>query len=179
MFAIIRNNEIYKLVQEGTAFELDENQYPVNWCNLSTSEEKTSIGMVDVVYAQRPDDKYYWVTENPPVYLGGVVEVSFTTTAKDLTQLKASATQQINQTAWNILSASDWMVTKSVETETPMNAEWSTWRAAIRTQASTGLDAIEACTTVEDLAALPSIDWEKDPDQVLLEEDPDQVLLEE
>jgi hypothetical protein len=170
MFAIIRNNEIYKLVQEGTAFDLDGNQYPANWCNLSTSEEKASIGMVDVVYAQRPDDKYYWVTENPPVYLGGVVEVSFTTTPKDLTQLKASATQQINQSAWNILSASDWMVTKSIETETPMNVEWSTWRAAIRTQASTGIASVAACTTVEDLAALSSIDWEKDPDQVLLEE---------
>ena len=62
------------------------------------------------------------------------------------------------------------MVTKSVETESPMDAEWSTWRAAIRTQASTGLTSIAACTTVEELAALPAIDWEKDPDQVLLEE---------
>ena len=170
MFAIIRNNQIYKLVREGTAFDLDGNQYPSNWINLSSPSEKAAIGMVDVVYAPRPDDKYYWVTENPPVYLGGVVEVSFATSPKDLVQLKASATQQINQSAWNILSASDWMVTKSIETGTPMNAEWSTWRAAIRTQASTALDAIASCTTVAQLAALPAVEWEKDPVQALLDE---------
>ena len=67
MFAIIRNNEIYKLIHEGTAFDLDGNQYPSNWINLSSPSEKAAIGMVDVVYAVRPDDKYYWVTENPPV----------------------------------------------------------------------------------------------------------------
>jgi hypothetical protein len=170
MFAIIRNNEIYKLVQEGTSFELDGNQYPANWINLSSTADKIAIGMVDVSYAQRPDDKYYWVTENPPLYLNGVVEVSYTISDKDLTQLKDSATQQITQAAWTILSASDWMVTKSVETSTPMDAEWSTWRAAIRTQASAGLASVADCTTVAQLAALPSIDWEKDPAQKLLEE---------
>jgi hypothetical protein len=169
MFAIIRNNEIYKLVQEGSAFELDGNQYPANWINLSSAADKAAIGMVDVVYAAKPNDKYYWVTENPPLYLNGVVEVSYTSRAKDLTQLKDSATQQINQSAWSILSASDWMVTKSVETSTPMDAEWSTWRAAIRTQASEGLATILACTTVEELAAVPAIAWEKDPKQKLLE----------
>ena len=169
MFAIIRNQEIYKLVQEGTSFELDGNQYPANWINLSSVADKAAIGMVDVVYSVRPDDKYYWVTENPPLYLNGVVEVSYTSSDKDLTQLKDSATQQINQTAWTILSPSDWMVTKSVETETPMDPEWSTWRAAIRTQASAGLAAIEACTTVAELAAVPSITWEKDPKQKLLD----------
>jgi hypothetical protein len=169
MFAIIRNNEIYKLVQPGSSFELDGNQYPANWINLSSAADKAAIGMVDVVYAARPDDKYYWVTENPPLYLNGVVEVSYTISDKDLTQLKDSAKQAIGTTAWTLLSASDWMVTKSVETSTPMDAEWSTWRAEIRTQASAGLAAVEACTTVAELAAVPAIDWEKDPKQKLLE----------
>ena len=52
MFAIISNGVIALLVPAGTAFTWDGVQYPANWCNLSTPEEKAAIGMVDVVYGQ-------------------------------------------------------------------------------------------------------------------------------
>jgi hypothetical protein len=71
MFAIVQNNTIVQLVPEGTAFTLDEVQYPANWYNLITPEEKTAIGMVDVIYGQAPSDIYYWVTQEAPALVDG------------------------------------------------------------------------------------------------------------
>jgi len=44
-----------------------------------------------------------------------------------------------------------------------MAAAWSTWRASIRTTAANHIAAISACTTIEELAALPNAVWAKDP----------------
>jgi hypothetical protein len=55
------------------------------------------------------------------------------------------------------------MATKAFETGTTVATEWATWRASIRTTAATQIAAINACTTIEQLAALPNADWAKDP----------------
>ena len=44
-----------------------------------------------------------------------------------------------------------------------MDAAWSTWRSAIRAEAAAQIAAISACTTIEQLAALPNVSWSKDP----------------
>jgi hypothetical protein len=43
---------------------------------------------------------------------------------------------------------------------------WNTWRQTIRTQAADYRVAINACTTVAQLAALPPVQWAHDPDYV-------------
>ena len=91
MFAIISNGVIALLVPAGTAFEWDSIQYPANWCNLSSPEEKAAIGMVDVVYGTPANDQYYWVSQDAPVYNGTVVEINYTATPKDLAQCQTSA----------------------------------------------------------------------------------------
>jgi len=75
MFAIISNGIIAMFVPAGTAFEWDGIQYPQNWCNLSSPEEKAAIGMVDVVYGQYPNDQYYWISQDAPIYKDGVVTI--------------------------------------------------------------------------------------------------------
>ena len=166
MFAIIKDNTFVQFLASGTPFTLDDVQYPANWLNLSTPEEKAALGIVDVVYAARPNDKFYWVSEAAPVVSNGVVTVSYTATPKDLPTLITSLVDQLNATAFSILSPSDWMAVKAFETGTKMADPWNTWRAAIRTQAGTQRTAIQACTTVEQLAALPSVQWANDPNYV-------------
>jgi hypothetical protein len=165
MFAIISNGAIALLVQAGTAFTWNGVQYPANWCNLSTPEEKAAIGMVDVVYGQYPNDTYYWVSQDAPVYTGTVVKINYTATPKDLFDCMMQAVTSTNQTAWTILEPSDWMVVKAVETGGTVAPEWNTWRQTIRTQAADYVKLIEACTTVAQLAALPQIQWAPDPNQ--------------
>jgi len=51
-------------IQEGVPFEIDETQYPANWLNLSTPEEKAELGLQEVItVGERKDDRYYWVSE--------------------------------------------------------------------------------------------------------------------
>lgn len=166
MFAIVQNGIIMMLVPAGTAFEWDGVQYPANWCNLSTPEEKAAIGMVDVVYGTYPNDIYYWVSQDTPVYNGTIVEINYTATPKDLTELKASQVSATNAAAYSILLPSDWMVVKGIETGSKVPDDWNTWRQEIRTQAATQVAAIEACTTVDELAALPPVEWAHDPNWV-------------
>ena len=166
MFAIISNGIIAMFVPAGTAFEWDGIQYPQNWCNLSSPEEKAAIGMVDVVYGQYPNDQYYWVSQDAPVYNGTVVKINYTATRKDLTELKAGQVNATNATAYSILLPTDWMVVKAIETGGTVDPAWNTWRQTIRTQAADYAVAIEACTTVDQLAALPPLQWAHDPNYV-------------
>jgi hypothetical protein len=166
MFAIIENNNIAQFVPPGTPFTWDNNQYPANWCNLSTPEEKAAIGMVDVVYGQYPNDQYYWVSQDAPVYTGTVVEINYTATPKDLFECQLNAVNATNAAAYSILLPTDWMVVKAVETGGTVAPEWNTWRQTIRTQAADHVAAVTACTTVAELAALPPVAWALDPNQV-------------
>ena len=145
-----------KTLQTGTAFTHNDIQYPANWLNLSTLEEKQTIGITEISEQPRPDDRYYWVTDNG----------TYSTTPKDLTSLKVRATNQVNQTAGSILAPSDYMVIKAFETSTPIDATWNTWRNEIRSQAVAQKTAIAACTTVEQLIALTPIVWANDPNYV-------------
>ncbi len=165
MFAIISNGVIALLVPAGTAFEWDDVQYPANWCNLSTPEEKAAIGMVDVVYGSQPSDVYYWISQDAPVYTGTVVEINYTATPKDLAQCQTNDVNATNAAAYSILLPTDWMVVKAVETGGTVAPAWNTWRQEIRTQCETQVAAISACTNVAELAALPPVQWALDPNQ--------------
>ena len=166
MFAIIQNNIIALLVPAGTAFTWNDISYPSNWLNLSSPEEKAAIGMVDVIYGTPANDQYYWVSQDAPVYTGTVVEINYTATPKDLFECQMQAVNNVNQTAWGILTPSDWMVVKGYETKSAIPSAWNTWREDIRTQCRAQVIAINGCTTVDQLAALPPVQWANDPDYV-------------
>ena len=166
MFAIISNNQFVNFLPEGTPFDLNGTQYPQNWLNLSTPQEKAKLGIVDVVYGQRADDKYYWVSEDAPVVADGVVKVNYTATPKDLAECLKQAVSAVNAQAYSLLLPSDWMAVKAYETGVAVAQDWAAWRQEIRDQAAAQVTAIEACTTVNQLAALPSVEWAHDPDYV-------------
>jgi hypothetical protein len=174
MFAIVQNNTIVQLVREGTAFTLDGVDYPFTWCNTSTPEEKAAIGMVDVIYGPRPDDRYYWVVENTPTISGDQVVGTFTATPKDLDQTKAQCKAQINNAAYVTLLPNDWMVVKSVETSTPVPTDWATWRQSVRTAAAGYVTSIMAAADMPALeAVMATVTWPNNPDYVAPVDSPD------
>jgi len=162
MFYCTQNQQY---INEGTAFEINGVQYPANWLNLSTPEEKVEIGLEEVIVTNQPaNDTYYWVSETL-----SEATLTYTNTPKDLLSVKTTALNQINATAYSILLPTDWMVVKSVETSTPINASWNTWRQSIRTTALTATNAVEGASDVDAVASAMNITWPKDPDQVALE----------
>jgi hypothetical protein len=166
MFAIIKDNTIEQLIPSGQQFTIGDIQYPSNWYQLATQEERIALGAVDVIYGQRPDDRYYWVTESAPVIVNNVVEINYTSTPKDLADLKKNAISQVNAQAFSLLSPTDYMSIKALETGNAMPDVWKIWRESIRTSALNAKNAINASTDIESLISACTITWAHDPDYV-------------
>lgn len=133
-----------------TPFEYEGVRYPANWLRLASIDEKSAIGITEVVEETRPDDRFYWVTDNG--------DGTYTSTPKDLDALKANMVSQVKTTAGTMLAQSDWKVVRASEGVKPVDDATLANRAAIRTRSNEHEAAIAACTTVEELAAL-SFDW--------------------
>jgi hypothetical protein len=153
-------------IQEGNAFTLDGVQYPQNWLNLSTPEQKTEIGLEEVIATNSPaNDQYYWVSTEL-----NQATLTYVNTPKDLTSVKTNSINQVLASAYSLLQPSDWMVVKAFETSTAINADWNTWRASIRATADSTRTAITDAADVSAVETIMgSISWPKSPAQVASE----------
>ena len=131
-------------------------------------------------YTTRPDDRFYWVTENEdntfsaiPMQLDDREEVdsngnpmyekvwdeatrSMVDTAKRMVSrgLKSNHIARVKQTTNSILSQTDWMVIRKVERNVDIPANVVAYRAAVLIEASRVEAAIAAVTNVDELAAI-------------------------
>jgi hypothetical protein len=167
MFAYILNNVFQRFIPQGVAFKLNGVFYASDWLNLSTPVEKAALGIVDVVYAQRPDDKYYWVTELPPTYNAETkqVDVAYTSIAKDFSGCQEQAVIDLQQQVYSLLQPTDYIDLRNLR-DPEYKLDWMAWRDEIRVQYKAQDALIAACTNISDLAALPSINWANDPNFV-------------
>lgn len=141
-------------IYEGIAFVVDGIQYPSTWLNTSTPEEKAALGLQEVVViGSAANQMYYWVSE-----VLDKATLTITNTPKDLNVCKKIATDQTNSTAYTLLFPSDWMVIKSIETSTPVAADWNSYREAVRTTANLAKTEYANFTTVDEIANF-SIQW--------------------
>jgi len=102
-------------LQVGVPFTHNEQQYPANWLQLSSAEEKEAIGITEVDDAPMVDDRFYWSADNP----------------KDLDQLKSQWIAQIKDTTNKLLAATDWMVIRKIERNIDIPANIVAYRKAV------------------------------------------------
>lgn len=170
------NKEHNQYVTEGTAFSLGDIQYPANWLNLSSPEEKVAAGLVEVVILNEPkDDRFYWVSQelngaelfyvNTPKQLDDSEETDESGNVVKTTGLKTQWKNTINQIAYTLLLPSDWRVVKSTETGTPLDTNWATYRSEIRKVTDGTRVSIDTCKTVDELKnVIDDIVWPVSPD---------------
>jgi hypothetical protein len=153
-------------IQEGNAFTIDGVQYPQNWLNLSTPEQKAEIGLEEVIATNSPaNDQYYWVSTEL-----NQATLTYVNTPKDLTGVKTNEINQVLASAYSLLQPNDWMVVKAFETSTAINPDWNTWRASIRATADSTRTAITGAADVSAVETIMnSIVWPKSPTQVASE----------
>ena len=113
-------------------------QYPANWIRLASDADKAAIGIEWIADPEPYDDRYYWSAGNP----------------KDLDQCKAMLVAQVKQTAAALLAPTDWKVIRFIESAAPIGTTVTAYREAIRADSNNHETAINACTTVDELAAL-------------------------
>lgn len=78
-------------------FEVDGVQYPLNWFQSASPEEKAALGITEVPDPVRPDDKFFYVQEND--------DGTFTTVPKDLNPIKEQYKNDVDITCGNIREA--------------------------------------------------------------------------
>ena len=128
-----------------------------------TADQKQDLGIYDVAYAARPDDRFYNIVENAPTFdsVEKIVKVTYTSTAKDLDDtgteqfpvlgLKNQYINQFKQTANSTLSQTDWMLVRKIERDIDIPTATVTYRAAVVTEVNRLETAISAATTIAQL----------------------------
>ena len=179
MFALVKNEtvtnpvtqetsevEVIKLFAPYTIWE-DKNgtQYGPEYLLSLTAEQKQDLGIYDVAYATRPDDRFYNVAENQAAFDSNenIVKITFASTARDLEDsgtepnkvlgLKSQFINQFKATANSLLIQTDWMLVRKIERDVAIPAATVTYRAAVVTEVNRLETAISAATTVEELIA--------------------------
>jgi hypothetical protein len=115
----------------------DGTQFPANWLRLATPEERAAIGITEVPDPAPYDQRFYWGPGLP----------------KDHGQLVDQWNDQTRDTANSLLQPSDWMVIREADNGAEVPLEVKEYRQAIRQRCGIKLDAIEATTTTDELAA--------------------------
>ncbi len=113
----------------------DGTQYPANWLQLSTEEDRIAVGISEVLdNAVYYDDRFYWSPEIP----------------KDLDQLKTQWIAQVKDTAGKMLAQTDWIIIRKAERNIAIPNDIKTYRAAIVAECNRLELAIEGCNNVEE-----------------------------
>jgi len=169
MFVLVENDSITKTLKSNKGITLGENQYPRAIYTSWSAAEREAIGIYEVVHDNTnfKDQKYYNNTNQSFDFADGKVTASFgSATAKSLADvtneddsitpgLKTKHKEIIKQQASGLLIPTDWHVIKATEVESySVSAEMTTYRAAVRTASNDMETLIDACTTVDELAAL-------------------------
>lgn len=145
-----------KTLSQGVPFkDAEGNQYPANWLNLSTAEEKAAIGITEVADSVRADDRFYWDGDiNNPKSLEDMTQTDEQGNTSIAKGLKSIFVAQNKAIAGSLLAQTDWAVTRKADIGVEIPASIATVRLAIRQKADQIEAAITACATVEELASL-------------------------
>ena len=161
-----------KHLPEGTSFyDANGTQYPPQWLNVSTEEQKAAIGITWVADPIRADDRFYWDgnINNPkaledkletkedgtPIYkqvYDKATESMVDTIEQVVTKgLKSQFVAQVKDTAGKLLNATDWYVIRKAERNVDIPSDIVLKRTQIVAEADRLEVDIQASTTVEAL----------------------------
>ena len=165
------------------AFTHDQIQYPRNWLQLSTKEDRDALGITWEDDPVRADDRYYWngVIDNSKamedkdekdedgnqLYVqkyNPETEAMEDTEEKLVTKgLKSQKIAEVKYTAGTYLAQTDWYVTRKMEREVAIPADVVTERAHVVAESERLETAIAEAADVEALiAVMNKQNWRND-----------------
>ena len=138
----------------------DAVNYPANWLRLSTTEEKTAIGIIEVDDDPVFDNRFYWAN-------GTAKELDDKTETVDGIEYTTLGVKSIlkteeKQTAKTLLNNYDWQVVRKAEKGIEMDADVVTYRDGIRTACTTRQTEIDNCSDTAALVTLYGATYDKD-----------------
>ena len=169
MWGIVEDNTITKIINNPKALVIGDTRHSRKIFSLWSEAELNNVGLYSVVFdnSNKKDEKYYTNTNQTFAFADGAVTSSYgSPTAKALADvtnedstvtsgLKSRHKERIKQQASGLLTPTDWQVIKATEVESySVPSAITTYRANVRTKSNDMEVLIDACGTVDELAAL-------------------------
>jgi hypothetical protein len=157
-------------IREGRAWTDDNGvQHPANWA-IWSEDEKVAHGLVWVAPQTKPDERFYWFSQNadgtytttpkaledtPVVDDDGVPVIDPDTLVQLSTPgLKSQWIAQTKQTQGSLLAQTDWAYIRKTDTNIAVPADIQTYRDEVRLAAGTIEGQIAACADLDAFKAL-------------------------
>lgn len=150
MFYLSPEGDRYYLGRAFTYYITDAEgeQQTINYPrNMATVEFFESLGFTAVEVEQSPDPRFY--TFSGPDEYG-----QYSSTPRDLDQVKLSFIMEQKRTARGLLTPSDWYVVRKAEHSIDIPDVWGDYRVSVRLIADVRCSQIAATNTIEELEAL-------------------------
>ena len=171
MYALVESGTITKYFNHPKGFTLNDLQYPADIFMKWSVEEKTAIGIHEVVFddSNKKDEQWYINTDQTFAFANDTVTASYgTATPKahaDVTEtidgveyttpgLKTNLIIDLKVNVANELAKTDWYITRNSEKSTAIPSSISTHRDAVRTKQAQMETAI---TNASDTPALETL----------------------
>ena len=105
-----------KKLRQGRPFTHNGIQYPGNWLNLTSADEKAAIGITWEADPAPFDRKFYFSADNP----------------REVVDVKPSMLTEQDTVAHGLLAPTDWYVVRKYETDTAIPVGIASYRTAVR-----------------------------------------------
>ena len=129
--------------------------HPSNW-NIWSAEHKASMGIIEIIPETPPDSRLYTWSMNK--------DGTINSKAKELDDsgevlgLKSNLKNKVKKQQGSLLDQTDWVIIRKVDTGKEVPTNIKTWRDAIRVRSTKMENAIDATSSVDDIAKLWVID---------------------
>ena len=164
------------------AFSHNDINYPANWLRLSTSDEKTALGITEVADAPMYDSRFYW--EDGTARDLDDVNETYSEDASDGSYKKGDLMKNIDgsqrvklgvktilkneekEIAKSLLSNYDWQVVRKAEKGIEIDSAIVTYRDGIRAAYTTRKTEIDNCADTTALVTLYGATYDENGDFV-------------
>ena len=168
MYAIVKDGAI-----TATASTVQKLFPNTSFPGVPNTDFLTENNVKDVVHEEQKNRIYYFVTEGNIELVDGVPTQKYTSTAKDLNDvtengittpgLKTIKTEEVKDSAGQLLAKTDWMVIRKYERDVAIPSATATYRAAVITECTRLESAIAGAGDVDALATVMAAqNWPKE-----------------
>ena len=131
-------------------------QHPGNW-HVWSVQEKADRGLVEIIMQPAPDSRFYHWSQNP--------DGTVTSVEKPLQDIKDHLKNEVIVSQSVLLSQTDWVYIRNMDTNKPVPLATKQHRDAIRKAAMDHEVLIDAALTIAALVAVGDIVW---PEEIIV-----------
>lgn len=161
MWALVNNGTVSEWIETPRAIKLGTLQHPKSIFTLWDTQELISIGIYPVAVLRDPVDPVYQVQDSDTVTVGdSAVTITAGTVDLDVEQVRSNWLANVRAKAGELLSQTDWYVTRRSETGVDIPTEITYQRALIRNMCNDIEDNIGAAQSGAEISQIvSSIVW--------------------